>query len=380
MFGFGKNGKTENNNEETVPGLGKIKNIIAVASGKGGVGKSTVATNLAVALCQQGLKIGLLDADLYGPSQPRMMGGREAPKAKNGHIIPNEKFGVRFISMGLIQPDQAVIVRAPIAIKAISQFLSQVLWGELDYLLIDLPPGTGDIQLSLAQQARLSGAIIVTTPQKMAVEIAIKGAQMFEVVNVPILGIVENMSGLVCSHCQQTTEVFKGGGGVELAKKLEVPFLGAIPLDPEIMMSGDDGVPILEKSKTSHAAKAYLDLAKNLLENLQKVQVQSFEIGPGNIKLHEKDGSLEIEWKDGSLSSFDAYSLRVKCPCATCVDENSGKRILNPASVSLNIQIKEVKMVGRYGLSLQFSDGHGTGIYKFKNLKEENREVPSMSV
>lgn len=376
MFGFGK----KENNEEITPGTSKVKNIIAVASGKGGVGKSTVTTNLAFALAKQGKKVGLLDADLYGPSQPRMLGGREAPKAVKGFIVPNIKHGVKFISMGLIQPEQAVIVRAPIAIKAVTQFLSHVLWGELDYLFIDLPPGTGDIQLSIAQQARLSGAIIVTTPQKMAVEIAKKGAQMFQTVNVPIFGVVENMSGFACNHCHKTTEIFKGSGGLQLANELKAPFLGGIPLDPEIMMSGDEGIPILEKSTTSHAAKSFLDLAKNLLDNFQKVQEESLGIEPTNIKLHEKDGSLEIVWKDGNISTFDAFSLRTKCPCASCVDENTGKRTLDPASISLNIRIKEAKMVGRYGLSLNFSDGHGTGIYKFKNLKEESAEAPSMSV
>lgn len=381
MFNFGKK---ENKKEELTPGLAKIKNIIAVASGKGGVGKSTVTTNLAIALKQKGFKVGLLDGDLYGPSQPGMLGGREAPKGQNGFIIPVEKYGIKFISMGQIQPGQAVIVRAPIAIKAISQFLTHVFWGELDYLLVDLPPGTGDIQLSLAQQARLSGAIIVTTPQQVAVEIAKKGAQMFETVNVPILGIIENMSGFSCGHCHEVTAIFKGGGGKKLADEVHAPLLGSIPLDPEIMMSGDDGVPLLEKAKNneqhSEVAKSFLQLADNLLLSLNTMQENGQVVEALNIKLHENDGSLEITWKDNTQSFFDAFSLRSKCPCASCVDENTGKRTLDPSSIALDIKIKEARVVGRYGLSLQFSDGHGTGIYKFKILKEEKNEMSTLSV
>lgn len=234
-----------------------VRHVIAIASGKGGVGKSTVTANLAHALAAQGARVGVLDADIYGPSQPQMLGspiGAPKPGAdENGILIPAERAGVKFMSMGLLsQADGAVVWRAPMATKMIQQFLGGVKWGELDYLLIDLPPGTGDVQLTLAQQARLSGAIIVTTPQQVAVGIAKKGLRMFQNLNVPILGVIENMSGFHCAHCGHDTAVFKVGGGRDLALELKLPFLGAIPLDPNVMMSGDAGVPLVDKIGRAH--------------------------------------------------------------------------------------------------------------------------------
>ena len=202
--------------KQSSPGLSGVKNIIAVASGKGGVGKSTVSANLAVALAQAGHKVGLMDADIYGPSQPGMFGSDNVqPEVINNLLKPKRNHGVDFISMGLLVGDDTpVIWRAPMAMKMIQQFINSVMWGELDYLLIDLPPGTGDVQLTLAQQASLTGAVIVTTPQQVALGIAKKGLKMFEQVKVPIVGIIENMSGFTCSHCGELTEVFKGGGEI----------------------------------------------------------------------------------------------------------------------------------------------------------------------
>lgn len=365
------------------PGLGKIKNIIAVASGKGGVGKSTVTSNLAVALAKQGLKVGVMDADLYGPSQPGLMGATEVPKGQDGFIVPSVNHGVKFISMGTLNPtDDAMVVRAPLAIKAIQQFLMGVLWGELDYLLIDLPPGTGDIQLTLAQQAKLTGAIIVTTPQKVATEIAKKGLQMFDTVSVPIIGVIENMSGFTCKHCEKETAIFSSGGGSEMAKKLDSFFLGSIPLDPEIMMSGDGGTPVVLSNPESVPAKSFFNIVEQLDSRLSSIKKESFKNEPEKIEILE--GNVKIIWKDGAQSAYRAYDLRVICPCAACVDENTGKRILDPNTIPLDIKAVGQRPVGRYGFAVNFSDGHNTGIYKFTKLRDMEKEVkitePTFSV
>lgn len=349
-------------------GLHSIKHIIAIASGKGGVGKSTVTTNLAIALSKRGLKVGVLDGDIYGPSQPGMLGTGTPLKGQNGAIIPSEKYGVKFISMGIMNPQSgATIMRAPLAVRAITQFLTGVLWGDLDFLLIDLPPGTGDIQLSIAQSARLSGAVIVTTPQKVAVEIAQKGLDMFKTLNVPILGIVENMSGFNCPHCHQKTEIFKHGGGRELSNKLNVPFLGEIPLDPMIMMSGDDGRPVIEIDENSIPASSFKALALKVERDIGKLQDQNTD-EPAKIEIPQT-GELHLTWKDGTKTQVDPFTLRLNCPCATCVDEVTGKRIIQPEMIKMDIKVFEAGVIGRYGVSLKFSDGHGTGIFKFTKLK-----------
>lgn len=356
------------------PGLGLVKHIIAVASGKGGVGKSTVTTNLAHSLKKLGFKVGLMDADLYGPSQPGLLGSDDKPTGQDGFIIPVNKNGLKFISIGVMNPSgKAMIVRAPIAIKAISQFLSGVVWGELDFLLIDMPPGTGDIQLTIAQQAKLAGAVIVTTPQRVASEIAKKGLEMFETVNVPILGVIENMSGFTCSHCNEVTHPFKTGGGEEMAKTVKVPFLGQLPLDPEIMMSGDEGTNLIDEKPASHAAQSFQLIARKMLDNLESAQVEAQKYEAEKIETNET--IIRVTWKDGTASEVDAYTLRTQCPCANCVDENTGKRTLKVEQVPLTIKAQNIRVVGRYGISVQFSDGHNTGIYKFTSIKSIKPEV-----
>ncbi|HEU5183136.1 MAG TPA: Mrp/NBP35 family ATP-binding protein [Gemmatimonadaceae bacterium] len=250
------------------PNLGRI---IAISSGKGGVGKSTVATNVAVSLARSGARVGLMDADIYGPNVPRMMGINEPPPVENDRIIPLEAHGVKLMSIGfMVERDAPAIWRGPIIMKVITQFLRDVLWGQLDYFLVDMPPGTGDAQLSLVQATQVHGAVIVTTPQEVAVGDALRGARMFERVGVPLLGIVENMSFFACPHCGKPSPLFGSGGGARLAQELGVPLLGEIPLYPNVLQGGDTGRPIVVSEPESQAARALASTAAQLREVLEK--------------------------------------------------------------------------------------------------------------
>ncbi len=250
-----------------VPG---VKHVIAVSSGKGGVGKSTVAANLACALALTGARVGLLDADLYGPNIPMMMGSAKGPEQRDGKIIPAESYGVKLISMAFLVPEETPLIwRGPMVHQYLQAFFRDVEWGELDYLLIDLPPGTGDVQLSLSQMVPLAGAVTVTTPQEVALHDVRKGMAMFQKVNVPLLGIIENMSYFVCAHCGERTEIFSHGGGEGAAEKLGVPFLGRIPIDPAIREGGDSGHPIVVADPTSPQAAAFRDIARKLIDRLE---------------------------------------------------------------------------------------------------------------
>ena len=241
------------------PNLGKI---IAVSSGKGGVGKSTVAVNLAVSLAAAGARVGLMDADIYGPNIPRMMGVSGQPPVINEKIVPLEAHGVKLISLGMmIEPDQPAIWRGPIVMKIITQFLADVAWGQLDYFFVDMPPGTGDAQLSLVQATQVDGAIIVTTPQDVSVGDALRGVKMFQRVGVPVLGIVENMSWFECPHCGKPSALFGSGGGEKLAKTVDLPLLGQVPLYPRVMEGGDAGTPIVVSDAGSSAARALEKIA-----------------------------------------------------------------------------------------------------------------------
>lgn len=250
-----------------------VKRVIAVSSGKGGVGKSTVAVNLAVALAQSGATVGLMDADIYGPNIPTMMGVTKPPEQQEGKIKPAESHGVKLISMGFFIPeDTAVVWRGPMVHTAIQQFFRDVIWGELDYLLVDLPPGTGDAQLTISQLVPLCGAVTVTTPQEVALQDVRKGLMMFQKVNVPLLGIIENMSYFVCGHCGERTEIFAHGGGERAAEKLGIPFLGRIPIDPAIRAGGDTGLPLVVSNPASPQAAAFRDIAAALVAQLETSQ------------------------------------------------------------------------------------------------------------
>lgn len=266
-----------------------VRNAIAVASGKGGVGKSTMAANLALSLAKEGASVGLLDADIYGPNIPMMMGVTDRPRGQNDRVIPPEGYGIKLMSMGfLVDPSQAVIWRGPMIHNALRQFIEDVEWGELDYLVVDLPPGTGDASLSLAQSLSLTGAVIVTTPQQVALSDVIRGVKMFEQLNVPILGVIENMSYFVAPDTGKRYDIFGHGGGSTMAQEVGVEFLGEVPLEPQVRVGGDEGRPIVAAEPDSAAAQAMRDVARKIAA---AVSVQNLASSPGQF---QADPSLTV--------------------------------------------------------------------------------------
>jgi len=261
-----------------------IRNVIPVGSGKGGVGKSTVSANIAVALASMGATVGLMDADVYGPSIPTIMGVNEPPKPGSQGILPIDAHGVKIISMGFfLKPDQAVVWRGPMLTKMIDQFLGGVEWGELDYLIVDLPPGTGDIQLSLCQKIPVTGAVVVSTPQDVALTVAEKAIIMFNQLKTPILGLVENMSYFVCPHCGERENIFDTGGAERASQRLNLPYLGGIPLATSIRKTSDSGRPIVIDDPTSASAIAFRDIAQRLAAQVSIRNLQIEENAPVRI-------------------------------------------------------------------------------------------------
>jgi ATP-binding protein involved in chromosome partitioning len=248
---------------QQVPG---IRNIVAVGAGKGGVGKSTTAVNVAVALAKMGARVGLLDGDVYGPNVPQMLGAAASPEVDaEKRIVPVEVQGIKVISMGmLVPPDQPLIWRGPMLHGAVQQFMRDVAWGELDYLVVDLPPGTGDVALSMAQSVPMAGAIVVTTPQGVSVSDVKKAVGMFRQLNIPVLGVVENMSYFVCGHCEERTDIFGNGGGRRMAEEMQIPFLGEVPIDTRVRAGGDEGAPIVSAAPDAPAAKAFTAVASQV--------------------------------------------------------------------------------------------------------------------
>jgi ATP-binding protein involved in chromosome partitioning len=269
-------------NVSTRGGLGKqqvpgIRNIVAVGAGKGGVGKSTTAVNVAVALARTGARVGLLDGDVYGPNIPQMLGSSASPEVNDEkRIVPPEAQGIKVISMGmLVPPDQPIIWRGPMLHGAVQQFMRDVAWGELDYLVVDLPPGTGDVALSMAQSVPMAGAVVVTTPQGVSVSDVRKAVGMFRQLNIPVLGVIENMSYFVCGHCQERTEIFGSGGGRTIAEEMQIPFLGEVPIDTRVRSGGDEGAPIVSAAPESPAAQAFVSVASQVAA---QVSIQNMRV------------------------------------------------------------------------------------------------------
>jgi len=380
---------------EKLPG---IRHVIAVGSGKGGVGKSTVSVNLAFALQQLGGSIGLLDADILGPSIPGMIGlptGQPPAMNQDKKLVPGDRHNIKVVSMGMLTgDDRPAILRGLMVTKYLRKFVGAVQWGNLDYLIVDLPPGTGDVQLTLAQSVPLSGAIIVTTPQDVSLKIARRGLRMFETVHVPILGIIENMSTFTCPHCGKGTDVFRHGGGERMSRELSVPFLGSIPLDADIVTCGDEGRPIVLEKPNSIAAKAYHSIATELVGRLQelpsaalKVLAWNWETNEGApewlegsarpagsrttaIGLRRRDArTLSVLWEDGQRHDFDVRDLRLGCHCALCIEEMSGRSLLDPKTVRADVAPRTISSVGNYAITYVWNDGHSSGIDTFKHLR-----------
>jgi ATP-binding protein involved in chromosome partitioning len=265
------------------PSLDRIRYIVVVASGKGGVGKSTTAANLALGLAAQNWRVGLLDADIYGPSAPRLFGLHEKPKVEGGKLVPLEAYGIKIMSMGfLVDENTPMVWRGPMVAQALTQLLNEVAWGDLDALVVDMPPGTGDVQLTMAQQTPIAGAVIVSTPQDLALIDARRAVAMFQKVEAPILGIIENMSYFLCPHCGGRSEIFSHGGARHDAEKLGVPFLGEAPLDMKIRETSDSGKPVVGAEPNSPQAAVYLNLAakvKTLLETAKPRAAPNIVVG-----------------------------------------------------------------------------------------------------
>ena len=260
--------------------LAGVGSIIAIGSGKGGVGKTTVAVNVSIALAKLGNRVGLIDADIYGPNVPLMMGSSQQPRVLEGNRIePIEAHGVKVISVGLLSPgDKPLVMRGPMLHQIIRQFLQQVEWGELDYLIIDLPPGTGDIVISLVQTVPLTGAVVVSTPSDVALQDARKALEMFHQVNVEILGIVENMSHFTCPHCHQEIDIFSKGGAQRTATQFKLPFLGSIELDPNVRQGGDRGLPVALGGESSVAGAQFFEIARLLAAGAEKQRAQEKDV------------------------------------------------------------------------------------------------------
>lgn len=381
--------------DHDVVGEGAAPRMIAISSGKGGVGKSTVTTNVAVALAQSGLRVGVVDADIYGPSIPGMLGiSLDAPPAMSsgGKVVPSQAYGVKVISMAMLSnDDKPAILRGPMVTKYLQMFVRQVDWGPLDLLLLDLPPGTGDIQLTLAQAFPLNGAVVVSTPQDVSLKIARRGLRMMEQVSVPILGVIENMSGFTCPSCGTVTHIFHKGGGEAIAQELDIPFLGRIPLEPEVVDTGDLGTPLVVAAPDSPAATAYRQIAMTLYSGSARsgglVTPFSWTISDGTGKpspvstdqggdedslmaLDYESNGMMMQWSDGRQQRVGPRDLRLACQCAQCREEMTGKKLLIPDSVPLDIQVTRVWSVGNYALGLAFSDGHASGIFTFDALRK----------
>ncbi|MBI5504564.1 MAG: P-loop NTPase [Deltaproteobacteria bacterium] len=351
------------------PRLEGVRRIVAVSSAKGGVGKSTVAANLAVALASRGYRVGLADVDIYGPSIPIMFGVSELPHpdAATRLIEPVESCGVRLMSMGFFLDDQAPVVwRGPMAMSATKQFLRGVAWGELDYLIVDLPPGTGDVPLTLAQEIPLDGGIVVTTPQDVALADVTRGAAMLRRVSTPILGVVVNMAGYLCPTCGTRDDLFGTHPAEQIARTIGAPVLAQFPIDARVRETGDAGRPITAADPEHPLSRAYLALAEAVEEALGKLRADLYGAEPVSIDRDDTAGVVRIHWSDAVVTEYTYAGLRGWCPCAVCQGHASQARF---------VEVEDPRLVGdegvgRYAVRLHWADGHDTGIYSYGWLRE----------
>jgi ATP-binding protein involved in chromosome partitioning len=320
--------------------------------------------------------------------------GQPPAQTPEGRMIPAERHGLKVVSMGMLTgDDNPAVLRGPMVGKYLKMFVGGVQWGLLDYLLLDLPPGTGDTQLTLAQSMPLSGVVIVTTPQDVSLKIARRGLRMFEKVQVPILGIVENMRTFTCPHCGKSTDIFRRGGGERMCRELNVPFLGALPLDADVVTCGDEGRPIVVDQPKSVSSQVYAAIAAALVEQLDvavtvlKPFVWKWDSNEGApawmdgavrpagsrntpIGLRRRDPrTLSMLWEDGHRDDFDVRDLRLACHCALCIEEMSGRKLLDPKTVRPDVSPRAISSIGNYAIGIDWNDGHNSGIYSFDHLR-----------
>lgn len=373
-----------------------FKNVIAIAAGKGGVGKSTLTINLGLALQKRGFKVGILDGDIYGPSLRRMLIEDRLPSQKGEELFPALAGGMKLISMAYFRTEhQAASVRAPIANGIISQFIDQVQWGELDFLLVDFPPGTGDIQLTLSQKLNFNGAVMITTPQEVALQDVRKAIHLFEQVKIPLVGIVENMSYYDQMATKERVYLFGRGGGKRLAEEKGVPFLGEIPIDPLMSFKADQGKSIFDKEDEMVSATHFSDLTDHFLSHLDLLKKQQNQfshlelnwnpllaknqadarVASSNkrnealplfiLQMRQIDPySFSIQWSDESEDVFNLNQLQKSCPCAQCTQSS------NNLQKESSVQARRILTVGRYALKIEFTSGCSTGIYSYDYLRE----------
>lgn len=338
--------------------LEHVDSVIAVSSCKGGVGKSTIAAHLALAMQRQGLKVGLLDADIFGPSMPTLFNIHQPEIGmQDNKIVPVDIHGVKVMSLGFMLGDSPAVMRGPMVSGYVQQLLTETDWGKLDYLVIDMPPGTGDIQLTLVQQAAIDGAIIVSTPQELSLVDVAKGILMFGKVNVPVLGMVDNMSYFVCDGCDKKHYIF-GRGSQTIKDRFGVPTLAELPII--------QGLSNLENSEAGSDIEALKELADNLHREIGKRRVEGHE-QPTIVPMGDQ---LHIRWSDGTESTLKNHDVRLACKCAQCVNEYTGEKLLDPASVAEDVEVAEIQPLGNYAVAVEWNDGHTSSIYSWEYLKQ----------
>lgn len=349
-----------------------VKHLIAVASGKGGVGKSTTAVNLALGFAAMGLKAGILDADIYGPSQPRLLGLKGKPQVANKRLLPMEAHGLKAMSMGfMVDESTPVVWRGPMVVQALNQMLREVAWDDLDVLVIDMPPGTGDVQLTMAQQVPLSGAVIVSTPQDLALIDARKSLAMFQKVDVPVLGIIENMSQFICPKCGERSDIFGHGGAQKEAEALGVPFLGGVPLHMDIRAKSDSGEPVTASEPDGPHAATYRELAVKTWDGVQ-AGGGAVSGKPIDLEIANGGSSLMVVPDEGDPYELTAELLRVTSPSAEVQGHSPEQRVV--VGGKRNVKITDLRPVGNYAVRIVFDDGHDTGLFTWPYLASLNRD------
>ncbi len=336
-------------------GLNKVKTILAISSCKGGVGKSTIAGYLAGEIGRRGFKVGLLDADLFGPSIPILFDMREAKvfRSSDNKFLPVEKNSLKLMSFGFLLGNSAAVMRGPMVSNYMQQLLHNVAWGDLDYLLIDLPPGTGDIQLTITQSVKLDGAVIVTTPQSLALADVVKGILMFEKVNVPMLGVIENMSYFACDNCGKNHYIFGNNENSNLTNRFGLDTLVQLPLHSDF--AAKTIKPTDSKLIKIAADKVIMALGKS-----------SIKVATPVVTFNDKE--IIFKWPEGKVSVISNFDLRLSCKCAVCVNEGNGKQKLKKRDIPKDIRANEIIPLGNYAIAVKWSDGHNSGIYPYKSI------------